>query len=368
MRLFEQLNDRTPLYFVKTRTFQQARMAGWSFRSCLRARELTANRFERRFMFPSGWFSILASVFMPLLARFVRRDMRKLNLVLDSLVITYPQYLAAARKLRPAKIIYYCVDDYRCYWPDRASKLETLEDRVVDEVDLVLCTAKFMQEEFRKRVPSAAAKIHHLPNGTRESFLVPQPLSKPESLPADLAQISGPVLGYLGSISGRINWEIVEAVLRRSSSASVVFIGPPPPADSKDASRMNQLNIFPNFHFVGPRPQEKIMDYIRAFDVCLIPEPYEPLNIAGCPQKLWNYLASSRPVVSTNVPEQAMWSPAVCISRGAEDFCEHVARLLACGGQDGFAGQRLEIARNHTWPRLAENLRSLLQQHKLMES
>ena len=367
VRLFEQLADQVPLYFVKTRTIQQARASGWTFRSCLRARPLAANQFERRFMFPSGWFSALAPVFMPLLAGLVRREMQKLNLESASVVITYPQYLAAARKFKPARTIYYCVDDYRGYWPARARQIEVMENQVIQEVDLVLCTAKFMQEEFIRRVPGAAAKIHHLPNGTRESFLVPQPLLKPDPLPEDLAHIPGPVLGYLGSISGRINWDIVEAVLKQFPSASVVFIGPPPPANSRDADLMSQFKRYPNFHFVGPRPQEKIMTYIRAFDICLIPEPYEPLNIAGCPQKLWNYLASSRPVVSTDVPEQAMWSPAVCISQGAEDFCEHIARLMACGGQDGQAGQRLEIARNHIWPRLAEKLRENLDQNKLVK-
>ncbi len=368
VRLFEQLADRMPLYFVKTRTIQQARTSGWSFRSCLRARQLTDDQFERRFMFPSGWFSALAPVFLPLLAGFIRREMTRLNLELDTLVITYPQYLDVARRLKPARTIYYCVDDYRGYWPARAGQIEDLENQVIQEVDLVLCTARFMQEEFKKRVPSAAAKIHHLPNGTRESFLVPQPLAKADPLPDDLAHIPGPVLGYLGSISGRINWDIVEAILKRFPSASVVFIGPPPLADSQDTVRMNQLKKFPNFHFAGPRPQEKIMAYIRAFDICLIPEPYAPLNIAGCPQKLWNYLASSRPVVSTNVPEQALWSPAVCISQGAEDFCGQIARLLAGGGQNGLAGERLEIARNHIWPQLSENLWNLLEQCGSMES
>lgn len=108
------------------------------------------------------------------------------------------------------------------------------------------------------------------------------------------------------------------------------------------------------------------MTYVRAFDICLIPEPNEPLNVAGCPQKLWNYLASSRPIVSTRIPEQAMWEPAVSIADNPYQFCDHIVRLLAAGCDDGLGARRLQIARDHTWPQLAKQLRGALIQSGLL--
>lgn len=363
LQLFRALGDRMPLYLVKTITFGQARATGVSIRSCLKAQRLCANHYLRRFAFPPGWFSALAPVAMPLLAACIRREMSSLGLRPVGTIITYPQYLPVLKRLKPVKAAYYCVDDYRYYWPDRAAKLEALENQVVDAVDLVLCTAKFMQDELKRRMPGAAARIQHLPNGTRESFLASHPLLRPDPLPQDISHIPRPVLGYLGSISGRINWDIVEQVLERFPSASVLFVGPAPPTGSKDGARMAELRRFANFHYVGFRDQERIMTYIRAFDICLIPEPYEPLNVAGCPQKLWNYLASSRPIVSTRIPEQALWQPAISIAAAPTDFCNHIARLLLCRCDDGLAERRLDIARAHTWPQLAHGLKSLLASH-----
>jgi glycosyltransferase involved in cell wall biosynthesis len=360
LQLFRALGDRMPLYLVKTTTFGQARATGVSIRSCLKAQQLSARHYLRRFAFPPGWFSALAPVALPLLAACIRREMSSLGLGLAGTIITYPQYLPVLKRLNPAKAAYYCVDDYRCYWPDRAAKLEALENQVVDAVDLVLCTAKFMQEEFKRRVPGAAAKIQHLPNGTRESFLASEPLRKPDPLPADIAHLPRPILGYLGLLNGRINWDITEAVLRRFPQASVVFVGNKLDPRSSEGARADHLRRYPNLHFAGFREQPRIMEYIRAFDICLIPEPSGPLNVAGCPQKLWNYLASSRPIVSTRIPEQAMWEPAVCIADAATGFCDHIARLLACQGNDGFGERRLAIAREHTWPKLADRLRDLL--------
>jgi glycosyltransferase involved in cell wall biosynthesis len=356
LQLFRALGDRVPLYLVKPTNFGQARATGVPIRSCLKAQQLSARHYLRRLAFPPGWFSALAPVTLPLLAACIRREMLSLGLRLAGSIITYPQYLPVLKRLRPVKAAYYCVDDYRCYWPDRAAKLETLENQVVAEVDLVVCTAKFMQEEFKRRVPRAAAKIQHLPNGTRESFLAPHPLLRPDPLPQDISHIPRPVLGYLGSISGRINWNIVERVLERFPSASVLLVGAAPPKASKDWTNMAGLRRFANFHYVGFRDQERIMTYIRAFDICLIPEPDEPLNVAGCPQKLWNYLASSRPIVSTRIPEQAMWEPAVSIADNPSQFCDQIARLLAAGCDDGLGARRLQIVQEHTWPRLAEQL------------
>ena len=107
------------------------------------------------------------------------------------------------------------------------------------------------------------------------------------------------------------------------------------------------------------------MEYIRAFDICLIPEPCGKLNVAGCPQKLCNYLASSRPIVSTNIPEQAQFQPEVSIADNSDAFCGHIGRLISCSGKDGFADKRLQIAREHTWPKLAARLKGILKAHNI---
>jgi glycosyltransferase involved in cell wall biosynthesis len=354
--LFSELHTRIPVYLLKTSTIQQARGAGWLKREFLRLREIDANLYERRLVFPPAWFSIFAPLSMRIVGYFVRRDLRRLGLRCSTLVLSYPQYRRVAPHIRPERLLYYCVDDYRCYWPDRAKQIEVSENRLVQEADVTLCTAAFMKSEFARRNPNRAGRIHHLPNGTRESFLAAAPLSLPDPLPADVAHIARPVLGYLGSIDGRIDWEVVEAVLKRFPQASLLFVGAAPPAGTRDGARIQRLRGYPNLHFVGFRSQDCIMQYIRAFDICLVPEPNQPISVGGCPQKLWNYLASSRPIVSTRIPEQAMWEPAVSIADDGEQFCDHIARLLACGGNDGLASRRLEIARAHTWPRLAERL------------
>jgi hypothetical protein len=90
------------------------------------------------------------------LAFMLARDLRRLRFKPAVMGVSLPQYTPVIHRLRPKKRFYYCVDDYRYYWPDRAAATQELEDRLVQEVDLVLCTARFMKDELSRRVPSAA--------------------------------------------------------------------------------------------------------------------------------------------------------------------------------------------------------------------
>jgi glycosyltransferase involved in cell wall biosynthesis len=358
--LWSELAGRAPLHFLKTTTFNQGGAAGLTLRECRRLQQPMPGITLRQLLFPPGWFSHLSFVCLPWLAWRIRRDLTACGRTPDILVISYPQYALVARWLRPRKLVYYCVDDYRQYRPERARTVEQQENQVVANADLVVCSSRFMQAELARRVPLAHSRIVHVPNGTRSSFLVKEPLAQPDPLPPDLAHLQRPILGYLGGITGRINWDLMDELVRAFPHATILMIGPAPRKNSADDDRLRRFQRAANFYYAGPRPQERIMDYIRAFDVCLIPEPYTPFGLATCQQKVWNYLASSRPIVSTNIPEQAALTPAVRIAETPADFSAHVQRLLDCQGNDGLAERRLVIAREYTWPRLADRVWSVL--------
>lgn len=367
LALFRELKDLMPALLVQARTPGNARDAGWS-RADLRALERVGPRqFLARYVFPPGWCGALAGPAGLLFARRLRRDLRFAGLRpwLLGIAEPLPPHAGLVRRLRPEKLLYYCVDDYREYWPSRAARTERIENELVARADLTVCVSRFLCAELARRVPSATARIVHVPNGVPPEFLSAGPLESPAELPADVEDLPRPILGYLGSIDGRIDWDILDAVAHRFASCTLLLVGPYPPTNSADAVRLDTLCRRPNVRAVGPRPHRDIMSYIRAFDIGLIPEPLRPLNVAGCPQKLWNYCAGTRPIVSTPVPEQAAWAPAVSIGAGADAFCAHIERLLAAGGRDGLAAERLRIAREHAWPRLGERLAALLAERGL---
>jgi glycosyltransferase involved in cell wall biosynthesis len=99
---------------------------------------------------------------------------------------------------------------------------------------------------------------------------------------------------------------------------------------------------------------------VSAFDVCLIPyDTSNPFNQACCPTKIMDYMASTRPVVATDLPECRLHEGLFDVAPDAESFVAAVAEILAHGGDDGRATARWATARRWTWE---EATRTLIRQ------
>lgn len=81
----------------------------------------------------------------------------------------------------------------------------------------------------------------------------------------------------------------------------------------------------PNVHFHPSVTRETLAQYAQSFDVCILPTPVTPFNLARDPLKVYEYLACYKPVVSTNL-EQLADMPHVYLSYDAHEFIKHVER------------------------------------------
>ena len=89
--------------------------------------------------------------------------------------------------------------------------------------------------------------------------------------------------------------ELIAGLARQRPDASVVVIGP------TATPRGSGANL-PNVHWLGPRDHQLLPDYLRFFDVGLIPFRHVPVAHNANPIKLYEYLAAGVPVVSTALP------------------------------------------------------------------
>ncbi|HEV3166471.1 MAG TPA: glycosyltransferase, partial [Isosphaeraceae bacterium] len=117
----------------------------------------------------------------------------------------------------------------------------------------------------------------------------------------------------------------------------------------------------PNVHALGWRPQESIHEYNRAFDVCLIPYRADhPFNRVCCPTKIMDYMATGRPVVSTELPECQLYNHLFDVVSDPASFLAAAASIVSRGSDDGRAAVRFEWARQNSCQRVVERLLSWL--------
>ena len=323
-----------------------------------------AGEWRREHVLPSGWMKTYPRLGMRPIARTIRGWWREY--VPDSrlaLVMTYPHYLYLRDMVRPDRSIYYNLDDYRLYWPKAAKELTELEHRAVRESDLTVCVSRLRADELRAAVPEATGRIHHLPHGAPRWSIGDQPFHQPADVPADLAHLPRPLLGYVGSVEGRVDWPLMTRVSEAFPKASVVLVGRVPDCSKHQAQWMEGWERFrarPNVHAIGWRPQDSIAQYNRAFDVCLIPYLLDhPFNQACSPTKIMDCMGTGRPVVSTSIPECRLYEHMFHVADD-QAFIEAIRSVLDQGSDDGRATLRHDWARANTCAATANRLLALI--------
>ncbi|GAA1610388.1 glycosyltransferase family 4 protein [Nonomuraea maheshkhaliensis] len=109
-----------------------------------------------------------------------------------------------------------------------------------------------------------------------------------------------------------------------------VFVGG---GDTFDAmvGLAHELGLDDCVEFTGRIPDEDLMRYLSTADVCLSPDPLNPLNDVSTMNKVMEYMAMSRPIVSfelrearVSAGEAALYAPA----NDESEFAKLISRLL----------------------------------------
>lgn len=309
---------------------------------------------------PPGWFSRYP---WPFHARMARDARRFLGSVGDrTLVLTYPQYLPIAKRVPGARVVYYWSDEFRHYRPGQEEQVAKVERAMVRRADLTITASYTKADDLAKEVPEAAGRIRPLVHGHHPSLLPAAPRLEPAPLPQDLAHLPRPVLGHWGQVSSHMDARIVEALARAFPQGSVVLVGPTQENfEGEQAAAWARVKAMPNVHRVGARPYERIAEHVPAFDVCLsLYRPDVPFTRVTNPSKIRDYLASTRPIVATPVPDvERSWPGLFETAREPEAFVDAVRRALTEDPKRAEA--RLAYAREHTWEQVASRLARMIE-------
>lgn len=235
------------------------------------------------------------------------------------------------------KVLYYCVDDHACFTGyNRQQVLEDEED-LCRRADLVVTTSLALQESRKPWNPRTMLVPHGV---DYEHFS--KALSDQLSVPADIAGIPRPRLGFFGLIRDWVDLDLLVQVARRRPDWHIVMLG-----DSR--IDLAPYRALPNLHFLGSKPYGDLPAYCRAFDVGLIPFKINELTLAVNPIKLREYLAAGLPVVSTPLPEVQLYEHLVVIAGDADRFIAGIAEGLANPHND--RNERSAAMAAETWDR-----------------
>jgi len=156
--------------------------------------------------------------------------------------------------------------------------------------------------------------------------------------PQELKEVKKPIIGLVGSLDFRLDFQILYPLIKKRKDWRFVFIGTQlshDPAQFKATDLflwLEKLQKLPNAYFLGKKPKGRLPHFLFVFDVCLIPYDVSLEFVQGCnPMKLYEYLALGKPVVSTPIEAVKVFSPIVKIANTASGFEEAIEEFLKEG-------------------------------------
>ena len=161
------------------------------------------------------------------------------------------------------------------------------------------------------------------------------------AVPADIADIPHPRLGFFGLIRDWVDLDLLAKVARRRPDWHIVLLG-----DS--TIDLTPYRGLANMHFLGRKPYDQLPAYCQQLDVGLIPFKINDLTLAVNPIKLREYLAAGLPVVSTPLPEVKLYEHLVELAESATEFEEAIDRSLDQNESD--RQHRAAAMSEETWP------------------
>lgn len=260
-------------------------------------------------------------------------------------IVDLPFWSPVVFALDHNKIIYDCMDDHAGF-SNTSEALLSLEPNLIKMADLVVTSSMDLYNNAKTFNPS----VYLIPNAAEyEHFAVDR-----YETPSDISQISGPIVGYIGAIADWFDMELVYEVASRNPDWNFVLIG------DTYFSDITQIEALPNVYLLGERSYGDLPKYLGHFDVCMIPFVMNRLTQATNPVKVYEYLATGKPVVSTELPELHTMRQYVCLADGAEAFEQAIRQALEEKDDLSLIEKRRQFAASNTWTDRFNDFRSLV--------
>ncbi len=247
---------------------------------------------------PLHRFRLVRELNRRLLALLVRRATRRLGVERPVLWAYVPQAEALLDALRPALVVYHCVDDIAAQPGIDGASFRAAEERFARRADLVLASAPSLARRMRTLNPN----VLDVPN-VADTTLFARAL-EPGPVDSALDALPRPRVVFTGAVvATKLDVPLLVELARARPDVAFALVGPVGPGDPR--TDVSALAAEPNVHLLGARAYGELPAVLRGADVGLIPYARNELTDSIFPMKVYEYLAAGLPVVATRLPSIA---------------------------------------------------------------
>ncbi len=287
-----------------------------------------------------------------LLRSYLKRQLGVLGFS-NELIYCYAPYATTLVSMLGAKrVVYECVDEFAAAKGlIRGDVVRDLELEMIRQSDVTIVTAQSLYDTKQM----VAGRIHLIPNAADVAHFNRAVSANATVDDPLMTEIPRPRIGFLGAVAYWVDLKLISFLAENRPEYQFVFVGPTH-VDVKTLRRFN------NIHWLGRQSYERLPELMAGIDVCLNPYVCDGVATACSPLKLYEYLATGKPIVSVRMPEAERFSYLTFIGDGYDGMLEQIDRALQLTPTQlaELSTKQIAESRNHTWDeRFAATKRAL---------
>ena len=229
---------------------------------------------------------------------------------------------------------------------------------IVKEEQKVLKVIIVVSEKLKEKFIASKKRISLFPTPVEiEQFFV----RGITEIPDDLRKLPKPIIGFAGSITfkNKIWEELLEELMKTIPDASLVLIG---------IIRDEVFNIrhyvgkYPNFYYLGLKKKEEIPQYIKRFNLGIIPYKLNSYGQAAYPVKVMEYLSCGIPVVASDMPSlsELKKKKLIYTAKTSQEFVKN-CQIAINENSLILRQKRINLAKLYSWPIQIKNYLKLIE-------
>ncbi len=327
----------------------------------LRTKEIASNLFLSSTIniLPLSRFKLIRRINRFVITHFLRKEIKKLGFTNPILWVyfnwSFETFIGAFNE---KLICYDCCDKYTdmATVTKRTAKLiEAWERKLLLKADVVFA----ITSELREHLLEFNNHVYVIPNGVDYELFKAASDSSVE-VPPDLKEIPRPVVGFVGNISHKVDFDLMNHIAESRPDWSVVMIGPEDIVVDKE--KFTQFKDKKNVHFLGKKEVRLLPNYLKGIDVCIIPFK-DSEHVRHCsPNKLYEYISAGKPIVTVPYfPGVNDYDGALKVAHSKEEFVSSIQTALAEDCAE-MVNKRQKIAKNCTWDQRVKMMMNIVEE------
>ncbi len=260
-----------------------------------------------------------------------------------------PSFVNALKIFSFDKVVFDCMDELTLFKNAPQSLIEQ-EKELLSKSDIVFTGGKSLYSSKKKHHHN----VYCFPSSVdRKHFEKAQNGIK---VPDEMDAFTGIVVGYYGVVDERIDYDLLEQTAQMNPTVDFVLIGP--------FAKVNpeSLPSLPNIHFLGMRNYEQLPNYLKRFDIAMMPFAMNDATKYISPTKTLEYMAGGKCIISTPVYDVVRdYDKQIEIIENAEQFTSSINKLI-CQHKASHYLKYQEILDRTSWDNTVKEMYSLMKQ------